>query len=209
MSRRSGVDRGDRADCLVHGRVARRDARYADYVHQIIEGPHSFVAKREIIDEYGWRNFGELYADHEAVQSSGPASRSSPTTTTSTTSCYGAFVQFQRTGDSRWRQLMADAARHVIDIDIYHTQDDKAAFNGGLFWHTDHYLPAGTCTHRTYSRANGGRGYGGGPSNEHNYTSGLLHYYYLTGDPEAAQAVRELADWVIGMDDGSRTLFGV
>jgi hypothetical protein len=51
--------------------------------------------------------------------------------------------------------------------------------------------------------------YGGGPSNEHNYTSGLLHYYYLTGDQEAADAVRELAEWVLGMDEGARTLFGL
>jgi len=66
------------------------------------------------------------------------------------------------------------------------------------------------CTHRTYSARNGKSGsYGGGPSNEHNYTSGLLHYFYLTGDQEAADAVLELADWVIGMDDGSRTLLGV
>jgi hypothetical protein len=79
-----------------------------------------------------------------------------------------------------------------------------------MFWHTDHYLQAGTCTHRTYTRNNAGSGgYGGGPANEHNYTSGLLHYYYLTGDPEAAQAVRELADWVLAMDDGARTLFGL
>ena len=51
--------------------------------------------------------------------------------------------------------------------------------------------------------------YGGGPCNEHNYTSGLLHYYYLTGDPEARDAVLELAQWVISMDDGSQTLFGL
>jgi hypothetical protein len=185
------------------------DVRYAEYVQQIIEGPHSFFAKREIIDEYGWRNFGDLYADHEAVHHSGPQPFISHYNN-QYDFIYGAFTQFQRSGEARWRQLMQDAARHVIDIDIYHTKADKAAFNGGLFWHTDHYKPAATCTHRTYSRSNrGSGGYGGGPSNEHNYTSGLLYYFYLTGDPEAAQAVRELADWVDGMDDGSRTLFGL
>jgi hypothetical protein len=177
-------------------------------VHQIVEGPHAFVAKREIIDEYGWRNFGELYADHEAVHHEGPRPFVSHYNN-QYDFIYGAFLQFQRSGDARWRQLMTQAARHLIDIDIYHTQDDKAAFNGGLFWHTDHYLPAATCTHRTYSRSNGASDYGGGPSNEHNYTSGLLHYYYLTGDVEAALAVRELADWVLGLDDGTRTLFGL
>src|SRR5690606_23216292 len=30
-----------------------------------LDGPHNFFAKRELIDEYGWRHFGEIYADHE------------------------------------------------------------------------------------------------------------------------------------------------
>jgi hypothetical protein len=184
-------------------------AQYADYIHHIIEGPHSFVSKREIIDEYGWRNFGDLFADHEAVHGPVPG-RFISHYNNQYDFLYGAFVHFERSGDPRWRQLLEDGARHAIDVDIYHTQHDKSAFNGGLFWHTDHYLPAATCTHRTYSRKNGPPGsYGGGPSNEHNYTSGLLHYYYLTGDPEAADAVGELAEWVMGMDDGARTLFAV
>lgn len=187
-------------------RTAEDDTGYADYVGQIVEGPHAFVAKREIIDEYGWRNFGDLYSDHEAVHHMGPEPFISHYNN-QYDFVYGAFAQFMRSGDFRWRQLMEDAARHHIDIDIYHTREDKPAFNRGLFWHTDHYKPAATCTHRTYSRHNAaGSGYGGGPSNEHNYTSGLLHYFYLTGDREAAASVRELAEWVFGMDDGSRTL---
>ena len=61
------------------------------------------------------------------------------------------------------------------------------------------------------SKANAanGKAYGGGPSSNHNYTSGLLLYHYLTGDPEAKAAVLGLADWVLAMDDGARTLLGV
>lgn len=185
------------------------DATHAAYVGQIIEGAHSFYAKREIIDEYGWRNFGDLYADHEAVHHRGAQPFISHYNN-QYDFVYGAFVHFMRSGDGRWRELMEDAARHHIDIDIYHTQADKPAFNGGLFWHTDHYKPAGKCTHRTYGRGNADSwGYGGGPSNEHNYTSGLLHYFYLTGDQEAAASVRELAEWVLAMDDGARTVFGL
>jgi len=47
--------------------------------------------------------------------------------------------------------------------------------------------------------------YGGGPSNEHLYTTGLMTYYFLTGDLQAREAVLGLADWVIRMDDGSLT----
>jgi len=191
--------------------AASRDhnEKYLRYVNAIVAGPHAFIAKRELIDEYGWRNFGELYADHEAVRHEGPRPLVSHYNN-QYDFVHGALVHFLRTGDARWRQLGEEAARHTIDIDIYHTDEDRAAFNHGLFWHTDHHQPAATCTHRTYSARNGrGLAYGGGPSNEHNYTSGLLLYFYLTGDGEAARAVRELADWVVAMDDGSRSALGL
>lgn len=181
---------------------------YQQYINSILEGANSFTAKREIIDEYGWRNFGDVYADHEAVRHQGPRPLVSHYNN-QYDFVYGASIQFLRSGDLRWWSLCVDAARHLIDIDIYHTTQDKAAFNGGLFWHTDHYQPAATSTHRTYSRRNGGTGYGGGPSNEHNYTSGLLYYYYISGDEAAREAIIGLAEWVLAMDDGSRTLFAL
>ena len=186
--------------------------RYIAYINNVIEGPHSFSEKREVADEYGWRNFGDLYADHEAVDQQGPGILVSHYNN-QYDFIYGAIVHFLRTGDWRWRELFVQAARHTIDIDIYHTDDDKFAYNHGLFWHTDHYRDAGTSTHRTYSRktlsALPSGDYGGGPSNEHNYTSGLLYYYYLTGDQEARNAVLGLADWVTAMDEGSRTILGL
>ena len=100
---------------------------------------------------------------------------------------------------------MIELARHVTDIDIYRTRDDRAAYGGGLFWHTYHYKDAGKATHRCYPRAPGIDG--GGPSNEHNYTTGLTYVYYLTGASWAKEAVIELADWVLRMDDGRRTMF--
>lgn len=182
---------------------------YLDYVNSIVAGPHAFHNKREIIDEFGWRHFGDLYADHEAVNHRGPQPLISHYNN-QYDFIYGAAQHYLRTGEDDWRRLMEDAARHTIDIDIYHTDGDKAAFNGGLFWHTDHYQDAATATHRTYSRANAaGKVYGGGPSNEHNYTTGLLQYYYLSGDPEAHDAVLSLANWVVAMDDGAQTLLAV
>lgn len=195
------VEQSGAIECFV---AASRDPnhRYLDYVQSIIEGPDRFEAKRELIDEFGWRHYGDLYADHESVGHHGARPLVSHYNN-QYDFIYGALVHFLRTGDHRWWRLADAAARHVMDIDIYHTDGDKAAFNHGLFWHTDHYKPAATCTHRTYSRRNGRRqSYGGGPSNEHNYTSGLTLYFYLTGDPEAALAVSELAEWVIAMDRG-------
>jgi hypothetical protein len=177
---------------------------------EALEGPDSFFAKRERIDEYGWRHFGETYADHENEHYPGPKP---------VVSHYnnqydllnGLLLNYFRTGDVRWWQLADPLARHVIDIDIYHTDRDRPAYNGGLFWHTDHYRDASTSTHRAYSKGNRrpGQPYGGGPGNEHNYTTGLLHYYYHTGDPLAREAVLSLANWVVTRDDGTRTLLGL
>ena len=49
---------------------------------------------------------------------------------------FGFLLHFARSADPRWFELAADLARHVIDIDMYHTDDDKPAYSGGLFWHT-------------------------------------------------------------------------
>ena len=47
---------------------SRRSAEgYEALVNTAIKGDETFEQRREVIDEYGWRNFGELYADHEAV----------------------------------------------------------------------------------------------------------------------------------------------
>ena len=66
---------------------------------------------------------------------------------------------------------------------------DKSAYNHGLFWHTYHYGDADTATHRTYPRAAKGHIHGGGPSADHNYTTGLMLHYFLTGDEASRQTV--------------------
>ena len=192
-------------------RSQERHPEALSLIETAIEGPQSFLARREIVDEYGWRHFGDLYADHEAVGHTGDTPRISHYNN-QYDALYGAIIQYVRSGDRRWFDLMHDLAKHVIDIDIYHTQEDRPAYNGGLFWHTDHYVDAATGTHRTYSKANLGartsQSYGGGPSNEHNYTTGLLHYYFLTGDIMAHEATQGLADWVINLDSRLRTFLG-
>lgn len=181
--------------------------RFDEYLSPLIAGPNSLITRREVIDEYGWRHFGDLYADHENEHYHGPQPLISHYNN-QFDSVHGAMLQFVRTGDIRWRDIADPLARHVIDIDIYHTAEDRSAYRGGLFWMTDHYKDAGTATHRTYTRLNNapGRSNGGGPGCEHNFTTGLLEYYYFTGDPLAHTAVIGLADWVVRMDDGRLTL---
>jgi hypothetical protein len=184
--------------------------RFAVWRSRAMSGRHSLAARRNAIDEYGWRNFGELPADHEQRHFAGSGTVVSHYNNQFDPLC-GGILQLLTSGDATWYELFDPLARHVMDIDVYHTVLDRAAFNGGLFWHTDHYVAAGTATHRTYAKQNqpDGQPYGGGPSCEHNYTTGLLYYYHLTGNPEARETVLSLADWVIRMDDGSLTVFGL
>jgi len=194
-------------------RSVDQNSEYLECIDSTITGDNSFFERREIIDEYGWRNFGELYADHEAV---GTGEDSLPRVSHYNNQydpVCGALIEYMRTGNALWFVLGRDLARHVMDIDIYRTKEDSPAYNGGLFWHTDHYFDAATVTHRSYSKHNidshNPHGYGGGPSNEQNYTSGLLHYYFLTGDPLARETVRGLAEWVINMDHPRGGLLGM
>lgn len=186
---------------------------YIKLVESAIKGENTFFELRELIDEYGWRNFGDLYADHETVYYKGPKPLISHYNNQYDV-IYGALLQFLSSGDVRWYQIADSLARHVIDIDIYHTDRDKSAYNGGLFWHTMHYTNVATATHRCYTKEvlkdkKAISRTGGGSSNEHNYTAGLLLYYYLTGNQQAKETVLNLAEWVINMDDGSRTIFRI
>lgn len=202
------------------GSQATREG-YDALVSQAIDGDASFRQRREIVDEYGWRHFGEIYADHEAV-TPGPAKAGHHIDAAQAeggrhiggmVSHYnnqydaiaGFATRFLQTGDARWWAAMDELAGHVTDIDLYHTARDRAAYNGGYFWHTQHYAAAGTATHRAYSRLSGAAG--GGPSAEHNYTTGLLLHYCLTGSERSRAAVIQLADWVMDMDDGRKSRF--
>ena len=171
------------------------DRRYRLLVDAAIDGDEAFERKRETIDEYGWRNFGDIYADHENPFSS----EAEPIVShynNQYDAVHGFAAQFMRTGDARWWRLMTELAVHVTDIDIYHTDRDKAAFSNGLFWHTFHYVGAGKSSHRSYPRRAGVCG--GGPANEHNYAAGLRLHWLMTGDPLSREAA-------IGLARGSST----
>ena len=193
-----------------------RDRDYVTLAQAAVDGDDTFERKREAIDEYGWRHFGDVYADHEAVfaeeahrRGAAPGVNTSGVIISHYNNQYdavgGLATRFLRSGDPRWWTLMDDLASHVVDIDIYHTSSDKSAYNHGLFWHTYHYVDAGTSSHRSYPKhPNVG---GGGPSAEHNYAAGLLLHHFLTGDMQSRDAAVGLARWVCDMDDGRQTIF--
>lgn len=165
-------------------------------------GENGFPGKRERDDEYGWRHFGEMPADHESRGWTGEGTFVSHYNN-QYDAVLGALHQFARGGDPRWFRLADELARHVMDVDIYHTDADRPAYNHGLFWPTVHYVDAGRATHRTYPRGTEG----GGPDNEHNYTTGLRLWGLLTGNPRGREASLEGARRARDADDGGRTVF--
>jgi YetA-like protein len=181
----------------------------SDLLDRFVPDPQDLITKREHIDEFGWRNYGEIYADHESLYHQGDQlfishynNQYDP--------CAGLYRKFFTTGNSQWRSLAADLARHVLDIDIYHTDSDREEYNRGLFWHTDHYIDAGLSTHRSFSREHlknkDPRFCGGGPGAEHCYSTGLMLHYFHTGDPAFRDAVIDLADWVVRSLSGPFTI---
>jgi len=168
-----------------------------------------FGAKREVIDEYGWRNFGDIFADHESLYLpdgklyvSHYNNQYDP--------LYGFLRQYFVSGRREWLNLAEELAWHLVDIDIYNTREDRAEYNGGLFWHTDHYVDAFTSSHRTYSRQQQPDGQnvtqGGGPGAEHCYTHGLMLHYCLSGSERSRHAVLQLTDWITHFYEGTGTL---
>lgn len=166
-------------------------------------------SKRQTADEYGWRNFGEVYADHEAVYHKGPETFVSHYNN-QYDGIAGLYRKFFATGDIKWKELAEDLSQHVTDIDLYHTDNDREEYNHGLFWHTDHYVDAGLSSHRSFSKQHldvkPPHLCGGGPGAEHCYTTGLILHYFQTGNPDFKTAVIALADSELLALAGPQTL---
>ena len=186
------------------------ETQYDNIINEGINSTNNFFQKRELIDEFGWRNFGDLYADHETLETEGNDELISHYNN-QYDPLYGFLRRFLLTNNQQWLILANDLAEHVKNIDIYHTTQDKVEYNGGLFWHTDHYLPAETASHRTYSKRQINNAYqdhagAGGPGGQHCYTTGLMLHHYLTGDETSKQAALQLANWITCYYEGSGTI---
>lgn len=185
------------------------DPRYAALSQSALSQKSSFFCKREKIDEYGWRNFGEVPADHESAYHRGD--RPFISHYNNQYDLLNSFYRLYLAGDDvRWGGLARELAAHLSDIDIYHTDQDREEYCHGLFWHTDHYLDAGLSTHRMSSREHltqkNPAFCGGGPAAEHCYSSGLTMHYYLTGDLRSRSLVLSIADWCWQSLRGSQTI---
>ncbi|MFC4700135.1 hypothetical protein ACFO4O_08215 [Glaciecola siphonariae] len=184
------------------------------FINAGINAEHAnFFKKREALDEFGWRNFGDIYADHEAVGQD-PSKPFVSHYNNQYDPLHGFLKQWMLSGDSRWQTLADDLFDHIVNIDIYETDSDKPEYNKGLFWHTDHYVEAQTATHRTYSKHQQANVYmdhagGGGPGAHHCYTSGLALYYWLNGSQRALDVLLGMTQWMSHIYEGDKTLLGL
>ena len=198
-----------RAGVFAEGLRSGPEERYAGLLATVLDDNVGFFAKREQVDEYGWRHFGELYADHEAAfhKEVRPFVSHYNNQYDPLASFY---CQYLAGADRRWGDLARDLATQVADIDINHTDADREEYCRGLFWHTDHYLEAGLATHRMASREHLEQKNpalcGGGPAAEHCYTSGLKLHHLHSGDPRSRDLVLQLADWCWRSLHGPRTI---
>ncbi len=73
---------------------------YEELIGAALDGDDTFLAKRERIDEYGWRNYGDLYADHE--NGSEPGRQIVSHYNNQYDPIHGLTVQALRHDDHRW-----------------------------------------------------------------------------------------------------------
>jgi len=164
----------------------------------------TYTSQWEQSDEFGWRNYGDMIADHEepCTADQNPYS-TAPITHYNNQYDYvqGLLHLYARTLDRGLLEVGMVAARHTADIDVNHTTKDYAAYNGGMFWHTTHDVWADTSSHRSYpatSVSSPCTPYtAGGPGLGHLWMDGLSLHYWMTGDLVVRDTIVELGNYAI------------
>jgi len=172
-------------------------------------GGASVVTKWEQIDEFGWRHFGDTFADNEGSPpamvrdfpkhhfGNQPISHFGNEYDVS----YTVLLQGVRRANPRWMWMADVLCRHCADICVYHTDaDGAAAYRHGPFTHTTHDTATFRSTHRMYPSETHKYGLqyaSGGPNAGHCYVASLAQHYYLTGDRVSRDAFLEVADWAV------------
>lgn len=167
------------------------------------------ISQWEQIDEFGWRHFGDTFADNESSPEQmvrdfpehhfgrQPISHYGNEYDVS----YAVMLQGLRRADPSWMWMADVLCRHYADICIYHTDAESAeAYAHAPFTHTTHDTAAFRSTHRMYPSETKKYDlqYGsGGPNAGHCYVASLAQHYYLTGDRISREAFLEVADWSV------------
>lgn len=165
--------------------------------------PRTFQSVAMRHEAVGWRDVGELQADHETR--CGQQAYDDPTFISNYNNQYdpawGAWRQCGRSGRLEICALALSMSRHLADIDVYHTEGDRAVYNGGQFWHTTHDTPAGRSSHRSYPRlsesARCTRFTSGGPGLGQLYLEGLVQGWLWSGEQSLHHAAETLGQFML------------
>ena len=178
-------------------------------VHAAGSTPTTVMTQWETIDEFGWRHFGDTFADNERSPEQMAADFPEHHLGRQPISHFGneydvsyaVMLQGLRRSDPEWMWMADVLCRHYADICIYHSdREPAAAYAHAPFTHTTHDTAAFRSTHRIYpSEARQYKlQYGsGGPNAGHCYVASLAQHYYLTGDRVSREAFLEVADWTV------------
>ena len=146
------------------------------------------LKRRDQVREYGMLNYGDWFGERQVNWGNLEYDLQR-----------GLFLQYLRTGDRRFFDRAAQAARHHIDVDVVHAVNPHLKNPYGLppkvgeIWlhslnHTGGYFSnAPLPVERTYQMGHSSN-YG------HVWISGDLDYYYLTGDRRAREVALQVAD---------------
>ncbi len=127
-----------------------------------------FTRDRTQMDEYDIRNFGDRrYGDTGWCNNYYDASR-------------GFLAEYMMTGNTNAFDRAEEQVLHQIDIDTCH-------------WNADPSLVGGLWTYQGDDHSNGG--YCWTPLRR--ALAGMVYYYRLTGDPDARETARDLAEYVL------------
>lgn len=103
----------------------------------------------------------------------------------------GALLQFLRTGEDKYFAFGANLARHIMDIDTchYNTVANDSRLKNTI---PDDYSQPGSM-----HRHNGNHWGGRNEETSHTNITGLVLYYYITGDPRARDVIDEVGGFFL------------
>jgi hypothetical protein len=103
----------------------------------------------------------------------------------------GALLQFLRTGEHKYFAFGANLARHIMDIDTchYNTVANDSRLKNTI---SDDYSQVGSM-----HRHNGNHWGGENAETTHTNITGLVFYYYITGDPRTKDVIEEVGSFFL------------
>ncbi|NOY79862.1 MAG: hypothetical protein GXP31_02535 [Kiritimatiellaeota bacterium] len=142
-----------------------------------------YLGKREQRREYGFENFG----DDTFEWGYGPSY--TYWSNSEYDHHHGFAIQYLRSADPRWWELCEQQARMYRDVVVIHAGPPRQFggphhHNATSVWMPSHEEQRWVADHTA-----------AGASTGHSWAQGMIDYWFLTGDPWAGEAVRELAAW--------------